>query len=106
MRDAIVRVQQISVEISLEHRVPERSPDLERVLIAVQQARVGMLGDGLDVRLQRVRLQHVVVIEDRHVLAPRMLNAGVRVTHDAEVVAQRNHRAAIVSEALDDARHL
>ena len=106
MHDAIVRVQQISVEISLEHRVPERSPDLERVLIAVQQARVGMLGDGLDVRLQRVRLQHVVVIEERHVLAPRMLNAGVRVTHDAEVVAQRNHRDAIVSDALDDARHL
>ena len=106
MRDAIVRVQQISVEISLEHRVLERARDLERVLVAVQQARVGMLGDSLDVRLQRVRLQHVVVVEERHVLAPRMLNAGVRVAHDAEVVAQRNHRDAIVSDALDDARHL
>ena len=89
MRDAIVRVQQISVEISLEHRVLERARDLERVLVAVQQARVGMLGDSLDVRLQRIRLQHVVVIEERHVLAPRMLDAGVRVAHDAEVVAQR-----------------
>ena len=28
------------------------------------------------------------------------------VAHDAEVVAQRNHRDAIVSDALDDARHL
>jgi hypothetical protein len=95
MRDVVLRVEQVGVEIRLENR-PFVAAVAQMVLVAVQQVGFRILAHGDHVAVQRIRLDRVVMVHEGEIVALRRVDADIRVLGDAFVLACDDADARIV----------
>ena len=105
VRDVVVAVQAREAGRRLERG---RSVDAvaQVILVAIEQVALRIPGDGLGEAPERVRLEHVVMVEERHVLPHRRRDTGVRVLGDGGVLNLKHAHAWIgnLREHAVDAR--
>ena len=99
MRHAVMAIEQVYIELGLKDRLAPLPRFLKHVLVAEQDLGTLALGSIVqrgNIVEQRVRLQNVIVVQERDVVAHRLLNTRVGVDHNAAVAGQPKATNALV----------